>query len=50
MKYRNIKNGAIIDISSKLTDKNWEEIPNSTVKKEVVKEEAPKSVKKTKRS
>ncbi len=47
MKYRNIKNGAIIDISSKLTDKNWEEIPNSTV----VKEEAPKkSVKKTKRS
>lgn len=47
MKYRNIKNGAIIDISSKLTDKNWEKIPNSTV----VKEEAPKKpVKKIKRS
>lgn len=48
MKYRNIKNGAVIDISSKLTDKNWELVaPISVVKEET----APKkSVKKTKRS
>lgn len=49
MKYKNIKTGAVIDITSKLTDKNWELV--EAPKESVIKEEAPKkSVKKTKRS
>lgn len=47
MKYRNIKNGAVIDISSTLTDKSWEPItPNSNVSKE----EAPKKTVKKKKA
>lgn len=45
-KYRNSKTGVIIEIPSKLTDKDWELIaPDSAVK-----ETPKKSVKKTKRS
>lgn len=45
-KYRNSKTGVIIEIPSKLTDKDWELVaPDSAVK-----ETPKKSVKKTKRS
>ncbi len=42
MKYRNIKTGAVIDITSKLTDKSWELVnaPMDSVNKE--ENEAPK--------
>lgn len=44
MKYRNIKNGAVIDVSTEINDKNWELITpgSSLIEKETIKTEAPK--------
>ena len=45
MKYRNIKTGAVINVSSKISGDNWMEIPSSITKiakPEKEKEEKPK--------
>lgn len=42
MKYRNIRNGAVIDIPSVLNDKNWETVEDQQDHVSSVSESAPK--------